>query len=209
MSWNITVCRWRYYLPTTPPSKRPAAALLPTYPPPPTRAVSRVASRNRPSVTVGTSHLRAALLPPARCRPHLGFARIFPGLVANFLSRFCTASRQISHLFLEKFISVLHSLEANISFISREIYLGFAQPRGKYLIYFSSNLSRFCTASMQISHLFLEKFSFPPHFRCVVGAHGHYRLIRRGVQQSGRNRHTRRRGYHGTRENKLPSLPSG
>ena len=69
----------------------------------------------------------------------LGFARIFPGLVANFLSRFCTASRQISHLFLEKFISVLHSLEANISFISREIYLGFAQPRGKYLIYFSIN----------------------------------------------------------------------
>ena len=66
-------------------------------------------------------------------------------------------------------------------------FLGFAQPRGKYLIYFSRNLSRFCTASRQIAYLFLEKFSFPPHFRWVVGAHGHDRLIRRGVQQSGRN----------------------
>ena len=82
------------------------------------------------------------------------------------------------------------------------MYLGFAQPRGKFLIYFSRNVSRFCTASRQIAYLFFEKFSFPPHFRCVVGAHGHDRLIRRGVQQSGRNRHTRHRGYHGPHENK-------
>ena len=122
----------------------------------------------------------------------LSYSTHFPGSCGKFSFSVLHTLRQISHLFLEKFISVLHSLEANISFISREIYLGFAQPRGKYLrgkylIYFSRNLSRFCTASRQIAYLFLEKFSFPPHFRWVVGAHGHDRLIRRGVQQSGRN----------------------
>ena len=56
--------------------------------------------------------------PNERCVPApacLAIPYIFSGLVANFLSQFCTAS----------------TLEANSLFISREMYLGFAQPRGK------------------------------------------------------------------------------
>eukprot|EP00966_Prymnesium_polylepis_P000069 1630-Prymnesium_polylepis.1 len=48
----------------------------------------------------------------------LAIKRICSGIEANFLSQFYTASRQIAPLFLQKDISVLHSLEGKSLFLS-------------------------------------------------------------------------------------------
>ena len=159
-------------------------ALLPSHHPPPKAACGRsITHLPRPPHPSGFTRRKPK--PSVRHRGHVTPSRCAaPSRPLPAALGVCTDFSGSCGKFS---FSVLHSLEANISFISREIYLGFAQPRGKYLIYFSRNLSRFCAASRQIAYLFLEKFSFPPHFRWVVGAHGHDRLIRRGVQQSGRN----------------------
>jgi hypothetical protein len=78
---------------------------------------------SRPSsFGVATTVCSWSLAPPriwfSRGCVELAITRIVSGIEVNFISQFHTASRQIAYLFLEKCISVLHSLEENSLFIS-------------------------------------------------------------------------------------------